>query len=395
VHVLIITDAYPPMRTSCAVQMYDLGQAFIDEGHQVTIVTSSSKLKEKISILHKDGIRLVKVKALETKDINYICRTFAEFINPFLIWHKLQKSPEFIETNYDGILWYSPTIFWGPLIRKLKQQFHVKTFLILRDIFPQWALDLGLIKKGLSYKFLEFIERYQYSQADTIGVQSPNNLKYFEYKYPLYTSKVVLLWNWTRSHAIRESQIKISESFVSGRTILVYAGNVGVSQDSSNLVSLIKKFKDNQTVGIILIGRGSEFLKIKSFLSKNDIKNTLIFDEVDPSELISLLKQCDIGIITLDLRHTTQNIPGKFLSYLEAGLPVLAFVNADNDLLNIIKSEEIGVAYSDLAANVASQDLQYEIDRLKRDSSVEAKANTLLSSTFSSKEAVNLILNNL
>jgi hypothetical protein len=122
--------------------MYDLGQAFIEVGHQVTIITPSSTQKECVRITHNDGVKLVQVKAFETKDINYISRTLTEFINPFLIWHKLKKSSEFINTQYDGIIWYSPTIFWGPLIKRLKQKYNVKAYLILRDIFPDWALDL-------------------------------------------------------------------------------------------------------------------------------------------------------------------------------------------------------------------------------------------------------------
>ncbi len=87
----MVTDAYPPMRTSCAVQMHDLAQAFIAEGHQVTIITPTSTQKECVHITRNEGVRLIQVKAFETKDINYASRTLAEFINPFLIWHKLKN----------------------------------------------------------------------------------------------------------------------------------------------------------------------------------------------------------------------------------------------------------------------------------------------------------------
>ena len=101
----MVTDAYPPMRTSCAMQIYDLAQAFIAEGHQVTIITPFTTQKERVYITRHEGIRLIQVKAFETKDINYISRTLAEFINPFVIWYKLKKSPEFLNTQYDGIIW--------------------------------------------------------------------------------------------------------------------------------------------------------------------------------------------------------------------------------------------------------------------------------------------------
>lgn len=342
----MITDAYPPMRTSCAVQMYDLAQAFIEEGHQVTVITPDSTPKQNIRITQQDGVRLVQVKAFETKDINYVSRTLAEFINPFLIWQKLKKSSEFINTQYDGIIWYSPTIFWGPLIKRLKRQFKVKAYLILRDIFPDWALDLGLLKNGLGYQFLKTVENFQYQQADIIGVQSPNNLKYFNKKNPKVQATVQVLWNWIGEIKEIPCPIDLSKTIFARRKNFIYAGNMGIAQDMDRIIDLARALKNNLEIGFVLIGRGSELERIQVACQVENLDNIIFFNEINPAELPGLFKQCAVGMIALDSRHSSHNIPGKFLSYLLSGLPVLAIGNPGNDLEDIIKSNNIGIYQS-------------------------------------------------
>lgn len=343
-HVLMITDAYPPMRTSCAVQMHDLAQVFIEEGHQVTIITPDGVLKESIRITHQEGVSLTQVRAFKTKDVNYVFRTFAEFINPFLIWHKLKKSPEFLNAQYDGIIWYSPTIFWGPLIKRLKRQYGVKAYLILRDIFPDWALDLGLLKNGLIYQFLKKVEYYQYRQADIIGLQSPNNLKDFELKYPNLKNKAEVLWNWIGSRPASPCQIEIGKSALAGRKIFVYAGNMGAAQGMDALFSLVRNFNGQEDIGFVFVGRGSEVSRLKRYAIEHKLSNVLFFDEIPPAQIERLYSQCHVGMISLDPRHSTHNIPGKFLTYMHAGLPVIAYVNPGNDLHNLIVNNRVGIS---------------------------------------------------
>jgi glycosyltransferase involved in cell wall biosynthesis len=322
--------------------MHDLAQAFIAEGHQVTFITPTSTQKERVHITCYEGVRLVQVKAFETKDINYVSRILAEFINPFLIWHKLKKSPEFLNTQYDGIIWYSPTIFWGPLIKRLKQQYGVRTYLILRDIFPDWALDLGLIKKGIIYKFLKAVEFFQYQQADVIGVQSPNNLTYFKGKNSNLTAEIEVLWNWIGETKEIPCSIDLSKTILAGRKICVYAGNMGPAQAVQNLVSLAEMMRDLNDIGFVFVGRGSEVEYLKTLVQRSSLDNCLFFNEIDSAEIPGLLRQCAVGMISLDSRHRAHNIPGKFLSYIKAGIPVMGFVNTDNDLCEIVSKYNLG-----------------------------------------------------
>jgi hypothetical protein len=150
-HFLIVADAFLPMRTSAAVMLADLAKEFVGQSHQVSMIIPAQDQSKAVSIKMHQGIKVYSVRAFKTKDISYIQRTLAELINPFVIWNRLRSYAEFQECQADAIIWYSPSIFWGPLIKRLKAFFKCKSYLILRDIFPDWALDLGLLKRDLVY----------------------------------------------------------------------------------------------------------------------------------------------------------------------------------------------------------------------------------------------------
>lgn len=392
----MVADAYPPMRTSCAVQMYDLGQAFIEDGHQVTMIVPVSAQAEKVRIQTQDGVQLVQVRTLQTKDVNYAQRTIAEWANPFVIWRHLKKHPHFISAQYNGVIWYSPTIFWGPLIKRLKQYFQIPSYLILRDIFPDWAIDLGILKKGPAYLFLKSVEHYQYRQANTIGVQSPNNLIYFKEKHPQLMDKTQVLWNWGgKSDSMEPCSINLDNSSLAGRAICIYAGNMGVAQGIETLFHLAASLKDQSNLGFVFVGRGSEVEGLRKRINNENLSNILLFDEIDHYEIPSLYAQCSIGLLSLDLRHRTHNIPGKFITYLYAGLPVFGLVNSGNDLLDIVNQAQIGsvATIPDLA--LLKERLIELVGELGQDSQIAERCNTQAQKLFSTQVAQNQILGSL
>lgn len=342
-NILIVTDAYPPMRTSGAVHIYDLAQAFIQSGSKVTILIPDSTQSEKVVSQFDQGVQVIRIKAFQTKDVAYWKRLLAELINPYVMWHRLQERPELLKEQINGVVWYSPTIFWGPLIKRLKKHFHAKSYLILRDIFPDWANDLGLIKKGPTLLFLKIVETYQYRQANTIGVQSPNNLQYFIHEHPGLRSKTQVLWNWgAKSATKRPCSINLATSSLAGKSICIYAGNMGVAQGIEVLFELAISLKNDPYLGFVFVGRGSEVVNLRARIKAENLTNVLLFDEIDYEEIPSLYAQCDIGLLSLDVRHRTHNIPGKLITYLQAGLPIFGFVNPENDVIRITQESNIG-----------------------------------------------------
>ena len=113
--LIIIADAFPPMRTSAAVHMNELALELVRQGHKVTVIIPTASISSSLTVEDLNGYRLVSVTTLKTKDVSYFTRTIAEFISPYVIYHRLSSS-SIINESFEGIIWYSPTIFFAPLI---------------------------------------------------------------------------------------------------------------------------------------------------------------------------------------------------------------------------------------------------------------------------------------
>ncbi|MFC3087939.1 glycosyltransferase [Tabrizicola soli] len=178
--LVLIADTFPPLRSSGAVQLRDLARAFVRQGHEVTVLLPAAEIAGYWAEEPFDGARVMRLKAPATKDIGYVRRTLGEWRMPYAMRRALGQSP-LAGARWDGVIWYSPSIFHAPLVRTLKARSRCKSYLIIRDIFPEWAVDLGLMRKGLPYRFFKWIARQQYEAADIIGVQTPGNTGYFQH----------------------------------------------------------------------------------------------------------------------------------------------------------------------------------------------------------------------
>ena len=339
--IALIADVFPPLRTSGAVQLRDLSIEFARQGHQMVVMIRSSEITTPWTLDELQGVQVLRLRAPKTKDINYVRRTINEFLMPFYMLKNLRRSP-YADAKWDGIVWYAPSIFLGPIANALRKASGCKSYLIIRDIFPEWAVDMGLMGRGLPYRFFKLIERYQYSVADIIGVQTPANIPYFSGEINPKKSKIELLQNWLSPAYEIGCTIQVSETPLAGRTIFVYAGNMGVAQGLGIILELAKELQNRPEFGFLFVGRGSDVKQLRDYAIKHNLQNVLFFDEIDPTEIPSLFAQCHVGIVALDPRHKTHNIPGKFLTYMQAGLPVLALINPGNDLEQMVNDNNLG-----------------------------------------------------
>jgi glycosyltransferase involved in cell wall biosynthesis len=339
--IALIADTFPPLLSSGAIQLRDLSREFARQGHSLCVFLPAPDQNESWRLEEFDGAQVLRLKAPRTKDIGYMRRTLAELVMPFAMLQNLRKSP-LAKKRWDGVVWYSPSIFHGPLVNALKKSSRCKGYLVLRDIFPEWAMDMGLIGRGLPYRFFDAVARYQYSVADVIGVQTHGNLRYFELWLEQPGRKLEVLQNWLDKPKKVQCSIRVDQTALIGRKVFVYAGNMGVAQGMDIFLDLAEKLLGQPDVGFLFVGRGSDVARLKATAQLRKLDNVLFFDEIDSDEIPDLYAQCCAGIVSLDPRHKSHNIPGKFLTYMQSGLPVLANINAGNDLAHMIMVEKVG-----------------------------------------------------
>jgi glycosyltransferase involved in cell wall biosynthesis len=342
--IAVISTDYPPLRTSAAVMLRDLVQQFAALGHRPVVIVPSLTSDQPWTVERLEGIEVLRVAAPPTRASTHIRRAIAEMWLPFAMLRNVRKSP-FRSAKWDLLVWYSPPIFFGPLVWALRRASGARTYLILRDIFPEWALDLGLIKKGPSYLLLKAFAALQYAISDTIGVQTESNRSYL----PNWTNpprrRIEVLRNWVAPTPNVGCSIEIAQTALAGRKIFAYIGNMGLAQGMEIFIELIESLRHREDIGFVFVGRGTEFSSLVAERTSRALDNVLFFGEIDPSEIPGLLAQCRVGLVALHPDHKTHNIPGKFVSYVQYGLPVLARVNAGNDLVGLIESEGVGRVY--------------------------------------------------
>lgn len=388
--IALIADAFPPLRTSGAVQLRDLSREFVRQGHELTVMLPSAAIKQPWQIEDMGGVQVLRLRAPKTKDIGYVRRTIGEFLMPFSMQRNLSRSP-LAKEKWDGVVWYAPSIFHGPLVRALKNRCGCKGYLIIRDIFPEWAVDMGLMGRGLPYSFFDAIARYQYSVADVIGVQAPGNLAYFDAWGRESGRQVEVLQNWLATAPVSGCSISIAETPLAGRKVFVYAGNMGVAQGMGILLDLAERLSIRSDIGFLFVGRGSDAAKLAADATKRGLDNVHFRDEIHPDEIPGLYSQCHVGLVAIDPRHKSHNIPGKFLTYMQSGLPVLANLNAGNDLGEIIRQENVGRLSEDGSLATLERMAMEMLDCLGTDGGMPARCRALYRRLFDPQAAVRQI----
>lgn len=345
--ICIVSDSFPPLKNSAAVLIFSLAEALASLGHELLVITPVDNIEKSYVIDDFGSFKALRIQCGKIKSHNKFIRGISELGLFFSFPREFKKTP-FAKSRWDIVIWYSPSIFLSGLIKYL-QKLSRNRYLILRDIVPDWMVDVGIMKRGASYYLLKCFEHYQYCLTDVIGVQSPGNLKYIEKLTLPNLQKLEVLQNWMPStsttHQLSESNRKhldLKNTVLRGKKVFIYAGNLGDAQGIDDFAYVLLASKDDLNLGFLILGRGSKKEWLESFIKLNDILNVLILDEVDLPTLSTYYRQSYAGIVFLDSAHQSHNIPGKFISYLEAGLPVAACVNPGNDLVNIIKNEDLG-----------------------------------------------------
>ncbi|HXW16665.1 MAG TPA: glycosyltransferase, partial [Candidatus Acidoferrales bacterium] len=194
--ILVLVDCYLPSYKSGAKQMHDLSVELLRYASEVTVLTTSHEISPAIDFSMEEGVRVIRVRTPRIKGAGHVARAITEMRLSLLVWRRARRY--LLNHPADLIIFYSPSIFWGALVRRLKTLWRCRTYLILRDIFPEWAADAGVLNRGFVYKLFRRQAIKQYDTADVIAVQSPGDLAYFHRNFSEKCHRLETLHNWTR-----------------------------------------------------------------------------------------------------------------------------------------------------------------------------------------------------
>lgn len=350
-NIALLTDDYLPNSTRIhAKMMAELANEFRARGHYPFVITPGRKgQKSKLFVERIDGIDVWRFRTGNTRGGSKVKRAVNETLLPFNAWFAINKKLE--KNGIDLLINYSPTIFWGVLVKFIKKKFpDCRSYLVLRDLFPQWAIDQGLISQGtIIEKYFRFFEKKNYNSSDYIGLMSKANIEVFEsineenVKY-----QKEILFNWSRinkcdsPYAVEGIKSKYN---IEDKVVFFYGGNIGHAQDMENLMRLAKSMAQYKSAYFLFIGQGDEFELINSLKQTWSLDNVGIYPSISQEEFELVLQVVDIGLFSLSKEHSAHNFPGKLLGYMKYSIPILGSVNIGNDLVDFVNGYNAGKTF--------------------------------------------------
>lgn len=336
----------------------DLMRKFRDEGHQVYIVTAAERrLGQETSLVDSHGVKILNVKTLNVQKTNIV----EKGIGTLLIERQFKAAIKRYlgGVKFDLITYSTPPITFTNVVKYLKQQNpQAVSYLQLKDIFPQNAVDIGMMSttgvKGLLYKFFRRKEKKLYAFSDYIGCMSPANVEFVLKHNPEVDAKRVEVAPNSlelKSYSLQDGQEKAEWYYIrkkynlpTDKPIFIYGGNLGKPQGIDYLIKCLDANKNRTDCHFVVVGTGTEYDKLDSWFRVQDSgMNVTVMKGLPKEDYDMLVKYCDVGLIFLDHRFTIPNYPSRLLSYLEYKMPVICATDVNTDIGRI--AEENGYGY--------------------------------------------------
>jgi glycosyltransferase involved in cell wall biosynthesis len=325
----------------------DLLKKFEDEGHTVCVVCPNERREKKETELIKNkNSKILKVKTFNIQKTNLIEKGIATLAIEHQFLNGVKKY--FSDIKFDLVLYSTPPITFTKVINYIKRRDGAYSYLLLKDIFPQNAVDMKMLKKnGLLHKFFLSKERKLYESSDTIGCLSQANVDFLKIHNPYLDFRKIEVNPNSISPSFKTysqnevESIRLQYSIPIGKKIFVYGGNLGKPQGLDFLLETILQNKRTD-VFFLLVGTGTEFNRIQKWFKEIQPQNAMLLAGLPKSDYDRLLRACDVGLIFLHKDFTIPNYPSRLLSYLEMKMPVIAATDPNADIGSDIEKNECG-----------------------------------------------------
>ena len=326
----------------------DLIRKFRDEGHEVCVACPSERrYNQQTSCSNNEGVKVLNIWTLNVQKTTLIEKGVCTLVLDLQFQSGVKKY--FHDIKFDLVLYSTPPVTFSQTIEFIKNRDGALSYLLLKDIFPQNAVDMGMISKiNPIYQYFRNKEKKLYATSDFIGCLSPANVDYLLKHNPEINPAIVEV-NPNTIHPIVEGlsseekvEVRNKYNIPSDSIVFMYGGNIGKPQGIDFIMQVLSANIGIEKVFIIVVGSGTEIVRLCNWHKKMMPKNILVMEALPKDEYDELAMACDIGLIFLDRRFTIPNVPSRLLSYLENKMPVLAATDVNTDIGKIISDVGCG-----------------------------------------------------
>jgi len=348
--ILLVVSLYRPEISSAAELMKELADALATKGHTVTVLTrlpshrldASDASKTWPEVGKEGAVTVVRADTWALHQVGYIRRGLASIVAPFQMWRALRRS---VSGDFDVAFIYSPPITLG-FIGFLARRRGAGVLFNVQDIFPQNAIDLGILKNPVPIAFFRWVEKFSYRNADIVTAHSKSNLNLLAAANKGIAHKLRILHNWIdTSLAPSANGTDYRKQFgLEGKFVALFAGVLGPSQSIDMLVEVADRLRDIDGCVLLVVGDGTEKQRAENLARSRGLKNIIFKPFISQDDYPDLLASVDVGLVCLSTAVKTPVVPGKILGYMVASLPVAAFVNAESDVHQLMLDSACGAS---------------------------------------------------
>lgn len=327
----------------------DVLREFIRQGHYVCAISPTASVDNSGNIHESELCDIIKPLIVNSQKTGFVKKGISIAILPIKIKRCIVSSGILCKKQFDLILYATPPVTIAPIIEYLKKKNrNAKSFLLLKDMWPQVAIDVGMLQdtgiRGILAQVLRKYEKRIYNVSDIIGCMSPANVDYVVKHHSIQKEKVILSPNSMEPFTPidNNSSMRQKLGIENNKVVFLYGGNIGKMQGIPFLCECLKVADDYDNLRIIVCGNGTEYGKLNAYIKEHEIKNTILINGLPREDFESLTSECDYGLVFLDYRATTPNFPSRILPYMNNSKPIIACTDRVTDIGSIIEENHFG-----------------------------------------------------
>lgn len=347
--ILILTNYWPPEGGAASRLVSELSEQLIATENQVVVVTGQPRYQlpsnynathKNSEEIYKNNIHVIRVPLPDATSPSPVRRglDWIRLIHPFISGAKKAQ-------NIDLVYTVMPPTTLAIAAKKASMHHQAPLVTMYGDLFPQNAIDLGMLKNPIAISLLRKLEMHGYKSADRIIVHADSYKEYIARTHTIDPEKIHVIYNWSDIEAVRPSEKHSQfrkQHDLANQFVVSYAGTMGPSQGLDTVIHTANLLKNVSNVRFVLAGTGSEKKHLQDLSTNLQLENVTFLDMLPHDQYVQLLQSSDICLITLDPKVVSPTVPSKMWQIMAAGRPIIAIVPRQCEVRTILQKAHAG-----------------------------------------------------
>jgi colanic acid biosynthesis glycosyl transferase WcaI len=326
-----------------------LSQGLVQRGHQVTVLTMVPHYPSgKVSPTYQGkliwrsvemGVNVIRIW-LPSVDRKRLWQRLIQFMV-----YQLVASITSVRQKYDVVIAASSALsvwlpFWSTAVLR-----HKPSIYSVHDVYPDVGVTLGVFNSKPVIMAVGTLERFCLNNAKVVRILS-DSFRPGLRKLGVPDSKMVLVYDWVDTqliHPLPKVNPFAQENSLSERFVVLYAGNIGLSQGLENILSAADLLADQEEIQFVFVGDGGGREILQSQSEQRQLRNVKFIPFQPREKLPEVLASADVSLVILRQGIGLASLPSKTYSIMASGRPILASVDEASETWNLVRKAEAGV----------------------------------------------------